>query len=193
MFCFWSSKNSKIYKSCRLIELLSDFERCFYTEMCFDMETMLVCSCWVTKQTHNHITGIILSSQDCTVFVCRWAFKAIVHSKNTRVRKLTRKGSIGAKLHSGSTMTRKSVNLTRNVTRSWVNLTSLLVKSAKSWPISGSSLTRNGVWPQWTLFRVTLTLVFLECSFGELEWISINLSKSAVFSLQTLENNLTSP
>ena len=30
-------------------------------------------------------------------------------------------------------------------------------------------------------------------SFGELEWISINLSKSAVFSLQTLENNLTSP
>ena len=30
-------------------------------------------------------------------------------------------------------------------------------------------------------------------SFGELEWISINLSKSAVFSLQTLEYNLTSP
>ena len=26
-----------------------------------------------------------------------------------------------------------------------------------------------------------------------MEWISINLSKSAVFSLQTLENNLTSP
>ena len=30
-------------------------------------------------------------------------------------------------------------------------------------------------------------------SFGELEWISIHFSKSAVFSLQTLENNLTSP
>ena len=26
-----------------------------------------------------------------------------------------------------------------------------------------------------------------------MEWISIKLSKSAVFSLQTLENNLTSP
>ena len=31
---------------------------------------------------------------------------------------------------------------------------------ASNWLISGSSLTRNGVWPQWTLFRVTLTLVF---------------------------------
>ena len=29
-------------------------------------------------------------------------------------------------------------------------------------------------------------------SFAELEWISINLSKSAVISLQILENNLTS-
>ena len=58
---------------------------------------------------------------------------------------MTRKGSIGAKLHSGSTMTRKSVNLTRNVTQSWVNLTPLFVKSAEIWPVSGSSLTRNGV------------------------------------------------
>ena len=73
------------------------------------------------------------------------------------------KGSIGAKLHSGSTMTRKSVSLTRNMTQSWVNLTPLFVKSAESWPHSGSLLTRNGVWPQWTLFRVTLTRVFLEC------------------------------
>ena len=39
------------------------------------------------------------------------------------------KGSIGTKLHSGSTMTRKSVNLTRNMTQSWVNLTPLFVKS----------------------------------------------------------------
>ena len=37
------------------------------------------------------------------------------------------KGSIGAKLHCGSTMTRKSVNLTRNMTQSWVILTPLLV------------------------------------------------------------------
>ena len=76
---------------------------------------------------------------------------------------MTRKGFIGAKLHSGSTMTRKSVNLTRNVTQSWVNLTPLFVKSGGSWQISVSSLTRNGVWPQWTLFRVPLTRVFLEC------------------------------
>ena len=37
------------------------------------------------------------------------------------------KGSIiGANLHSGSTMTRKSVNLTRNMTQSWVNLTPII-------------------------------------------------------------------
>ena len=47
------------------------------------------------------------------------------------------KGSIGAKLHSGSTMTRKSVILTRNMTQLWVTLTPLFVKSAKSWPYSG--------------------------------------------------------
>ena len=29
---------------------------------------------------------------------------------------------------------------------------------------SRSSLTMNGVWPQWTLFWVTLTRVFLECN-----------------------------
>ena len=42
-------------------------------------------------------------------------------------------------------------------------------------------------------YRCTLKPYTCTCSFGELEWISINLSKSAVFSLQTLENNLTSP
>ena len=38
--------------------------------------------------------------------------------------------------------------------------------SASSWLISRSSLTRNGVWPQWTLFRVTPTRVFWECCTG---------------------------
>ena len=70
------------------------------------------------------------------------------------------KGSIGAKLHSGSTMTRKSVNLTWNMTQIWVNLTSLFVNLtdfrvivdpewslAPDGPFSGSRLTR----------------VFLEC------------------------------
>ena len=36
---------------------------------------------------------------------------------------------------------------------------------ASSWLISESSLTRNGVWPQWTPFRVTLARVFLECAW----------------------------
>ena len=85
--------------------------------------------------------------------------------KNKNGSNLTRKGSTGAKLHSGSTMTRKSVNLTWNMTQSWVTLTPLFVKYAESWPISGSSLTRNGVWPQWTLSGSSLTRVFLECSF----------------------------
>ena len=61
-------------------------------------------------------------------------------------------------------MTLKLVNLTQNITQSWINLTPLFVKSAESWPISGSLLTRNGVWPQWTLFQVTLTRVFVECT-----------------------------
>ena len=60
----------------------------------------------------------------------------------------------GKGVHRGHTpfrlndMTRKSVNSTLNVTQSWVNLTPLFVKSAKSWPNSGSLLTRNWVWPQ---------------------------------------------
>ena len=54
-----------------------------------------------------------------------------------------------------------------------------------SWPNSGSLLTQNGVWPQLTLIRVTLTSVFSECKglralrlwcaiifCAHLEWIS---------------------
>ena len=78
-----------------------------------------------------------------------------LHSKTPRSN-LTRKGSIGAKFNSGSTMTRKSINLTRNMTQSWVILTPLYVKSAESCPNSWSLLTRNWVWPQWTR-------EFLEC------------------------------
>ena len=36
--------------------------------------------------------------------------------------------------------------------------------SASSWLITGSSLTRNGVWPQWTLSGSSLTPLFVECS-----------------------------
>ena len=84
-----------------------------------------------------------------------------VHSKkNTPGSTWPGNGSIVAKLHSGSTMTRKSVNLTRNMTQSWVTLTPLFVKSDQ---ILGHFWPRTEVWPQWTFFRVTLTRVLLEC------------------------------
>ena len=73
-----------------------------------------------------------------------------LYTLNPRVS-VTRK-----RVHWGQTLfrvndDRKSVNLTRNMTQSWVNLTPLFVKSAESWPNSWSLLTRNGVWPQWVL------------------------------------------
>ena len=61
------------------------------------------------------------------------------------------KGSIGAKLHSGSKMTRKLVSFLQTwqiMGSDWLNSGS---HSSSSWLISGSLLTRNGVWPQWTL------------------------------------------
>ena len=64
---------------------------------------------------------------------------------------VTRDRSIGVRLNSGSTIIRKSVNLPRNMTQSWVNLTSLFVKSAENSPNSGSILTRNWVLSRWTL------------------------------------------
>ena len=47
----------------------------------------------------------------------------------------------------------------RNMTHSWVNQTQLFVKSAENRPNTGSLLTRNGEWIQWTHFRVTLTRI----------------------------------
>ena len=58
---------------------------------------------------------------------------------------------------------RKSVNLTLNMTQSWVNLTLLFCQVRRKLANSGSLLTRNGVWSQWTLFRVTLNRLCLEC------------------------------
>ena len=74
-------------------------------------------------------------------------------SDNFTVGLCTRKGSIGAILNSGSTMTQSLVNLLWNMAQSWVNLTPLFVKSAERWPNSGSLLIRNWVWLQWILFR----------------------------------------
>ena len=86
-------------------------------------------------------------------------------------------GSIRLKF--GSMNTQKSVNLLRNMTQSWVNLSSvnlprnmiqswvnlsLFVKSAENLTNSRSLLTRNWVRPRWTLFWVTLTQVFAECT-----------------------------
>ena len=61
------------------------------------------------------------------------------------------KGSTGAKLHSGSKMTRKVVSFLQTWQIMGSDWPSSGSHSASSWLISGSSLTRNGVWPQWTL------------------------------------------
>ena len=73
-----------------------------------------------------------------------------VHPKNTRVS-ITRKGSIGAQLHSGSKMTRELVSFLQTWQVMGSDWPSSGWHSASSWLISGSSLTRNGVWPQWTV------------------------------------------
>ena len=70
----------------------------------------------------------------------------IKHSKNTRVS-VTRKRSIGAKLHSGSKTTRKLVSFLQTWQIMGSDWPSSGSHSVSSWLISGSSLTRNGVWP----------------------------------------------
>ena len=70
------------------------------------------------------------------------------------------KGSIGAKLHSGSTLTLKLVSFmqTWQITGTdWPSSGSLY--SALSWLISRLSLTPNGDWPQWTLTGSSLTCI----------------------------------
>ena len=56
----------------------------------------------------------------------------IMHSKNTGVKRDPVRVHWGH-TQSGSTMSRKFVNLPRNMTQNWVNLTPLFGKSAKSW------------------------------------------------------------
>ena len=63
------------------------------------------------------------------------------------------------------------------MTQSWVNLTPVIVKSALRKPTTfrvTSDPELSKIWPQWTIFWVTLTRVFLECtiqSFDQ-EWVS---------------------
>ena len=75
---------------------------------------------------------------------------ADVPSKNTRV-KIDPERVHWGQTPSGSRMTRKSVSFPQT----WQIMGSYWPSSgsysASGWLISGSSLTRNGVWPQWTL------------------------------------------
>ena len=87
----------------------------------------------------------------------------ILHSKNTRVSRDPEKGPMGPNSIPGQRWPRNRLNW-QLMGSDWPSSGS---NFALSWLISGSSLTRNGVWLhwlQWTLFRVTLTRVFLECS-----------------------------
>ena len=75
----------------------------------------------------------------------------MIHSKNTRVS-VTRKrvhwgpNSIPGQRWPGYQSTWREI---------WPRAGSIWPHYLSIWLISGSSLTRNGVWPQWTLFRVT--------------------------------------
>ena len=74
-----------------------------------------------------------VQSEDTRVHVYYQQSTRRIHSKKKKPwSDLTRKGSIGAKLLSGSMIPGKSVNLTQNMTERWVNLTPLFVKSAES-------------------------------------------------------------
>ena len=57
--------------------------------------------------------------------------------------------------------------------------------SASGWLISGSSLTRNGVWPQWTLSGSTWHWLFLECT---IQYHSINVLNIASFWYTSFHN-----
>ena len=92
------------------------------------------------------------------------AFFLSVHFKNTRVSRDPEKGPLGPNSIPGQRWPGNQSNW-QIMGSDWPSCGSYF---ASSWLISGSSLTRNGVWPQWTLFRVTLTRVFLECTFGGL-------------------------
>ena len=84
----------------------------------------------------------------------------LVHSKNTKVSHDPEKGPLGPTSIPGQRWPGNQSNW-QILGSDWPSSGSYF---ASSWLIPGSSLTRNGVWPQWTLFRVTLTRVFLECT-----------------------------
>ena len=74
-----------------------------------------------------------------------------VHSKNTRVsvtRKRVHWGQTPFRVKDDPEIGQLSADLTSIMGSDWP---SSEWHSASSWLISGSLLTRNGVWPQWTL------------------------------------------
>ena len=111
---------------------------------------------------NNHTSFIQASHTMCKSIRCnlRWGVYTL---KTPAGSNLIRKGSLGAKLHSGSTMTRKSVNLTRNMTQSWGHSDPILCQVCKE--LTKFRVTFDpelSYYPQRTLSRVTLTRVFLE-------------------------------
>ena len=157
---FWRSvysKSSRFFLICNFMNPMT-FSDLAYNYTPYGVNISLVCfmyTCCFCENVWSFKMCYILQEENKSYK----KFSILVHSKNTRVKVDPEKVHCG-QTPFGSTMTPKSVNLTRNMTQSWVNLTPLFVKSAESWPISGSSLTRNGVWPQWTLSGSCLTGVF---------------------------------
>ena len=72
-----------------------------------------------------------------------------IHSKNTRVSHDPEKCPLGPNSIPGQRWPGNQSNW-QIMGSEWPSSGSYF---ASSWLISGSSLTRNGVWPQWTLFR----------------------------------------
>ena len=100
------------------------------------------------------------------------AMWSLLHSNITRVSVTRKMVHCGVILRSGSKVTLNLVSFLQTCQIMGSVWPSSVSYSASSWLISGSLLTRNGVWPQWTLFRVTLTRVFLECAYMQL-WYEI--------------------
>ena len=91
------------------------------------------------------------------------------------------KRSVGARLHSGSTMTRKSVNLTRNLTQSWVNLTALVIN------LTDFRVTRMEFGPNGPFSESRLTRVFSECTYKAVLYVDIKRLRNISLDKPKLE------
>ena len=100
-----------------------------------------------------------------------WPVWPALHSKNTRVSRDPEKGPLEPNFIPGQRWPENQSN--------WQIMGSDRRSSesyfSSSWLIFGSSLTRNGFWSQWTLYRVTLTRVSLVCGTLKLETFRTSL------------------